>query len=208
MQFIRLPKPIDIAKREVPELVADWMNRKSGQNSNISLVVKLWVNMLISWVVECLTCWMPHRRTFRIFTHWASAIWDLSNHNMFWIIPDPGWQKRITSSLKSINTLPFHARTSFGKIGQWGPHSSKYGLPCPVRIVGTILGICNLPNEIAGSLLRVSGRYLCEYYPLWDTAANHANHQEICSSESWWMHKWLAQSSLRWNADLAYPITY
>ena len=48
MQFIRLPKLIDIAERELPELVADWMNMKSVQNINISFVLKLRVNMLIS----------------------------------------------------------------------------------------------------------------------------------------------------------------
>jgi len=29
MQFIRLPKAMDIAERVLPELVADWMNTKS-----------------------------------------------------------------------------------------------------------------------------------------------------------------------------------
>jgi hypothetical protein len=41
MPFIRLPKLIDIAERESPELVADWMNMKSVQNINISYVQKL-----------------------------------------------------------------------------------------------------------------------------------------------------------------------
>jgi hypothetical protein len=48
MQFIRLPKLIDIAERELPELVANWMNMKSVENINISFVQKLRVNMLIS----------------------------------------------------------------------------------------------------------------------------------------------------------------
>jgi len=41
MQFIRLPKPIYIAERELPELVADWMNTKSVQGTNIIFVQKL-----------------------------------------------------------------------------------------------------------------------------------------------------------------------
>jgi len=41
MQFIRLPKLIEIAERELPELVADWMNMKSVQNINIRFVQKL-----------------------------------------------------------------------------------------------------------------------------------------------------------------------
>jgi len=52
MQFIRLPKAIDIAGRVLPELVADWMNTKSVQNSAISFVQKVQVNMLISWVIR------------------------------------------------------------------------------------------------------------------------------------------------------------
>jgi hypothetical protein len=41
MQFIRLPKPIDIAEGELPELVADWINMNSVQNINIRFVQKL-----------------------------------------------------------------------------------------------------------------------------------------------------------------------
>jgi hypothetical protein len=41
MQFIRLPKLIEVAERELPELVADWMNMKSVQNINISFVQKV-----------------------------------------------------------------------------------------------------------------------------------------------------------------------
>jgi hypothetical protein len=52
MQFIRLPKGIHITERVLPELIADWMNTKSVQNIDISLVQKLPVNMLISWVIN------------------------------------------------------------------------------------------------------------------------------------------------------------
>jgi hypothetical protein len=41
MQFIRLPKLIDIAERELPELVADWVNMKSAQNINTNFVQNL-----------------------------------------------------------------------------------------------------------------------------------------------------------------------
>ena len=47
MQFIRLPKPIDIAERVLPELVSDWMNTKSVQNMDSNLIRELWVHMLI-----------------------------------------------------------------------------------------------------------------------------------------------------------------
>jgi len=68
MQFIRLPKAIDIAERVMPEMVADWMNTKSVQNMDISFVQKFQVNMLISWVIKWSKSRMPHRRTFRNFT--------------------------------------------------------------------------------------------------------------------------------------------
>jgi len=58
MQLIRLPKQIDIAERELPELIADWMNTKSVQYINICFVLQLWVNMLISSVIKCSTSWM------------------------------------------------------------------------------------------------------------------------------------------------------
>jgi hypothetical protein len=37
MQFIRLPKPIDIAERVLPELVADWADTESASAKNISI---------------------------------------------------------------------------------------------------------------------------------------------------------------------------
>jgi len=52
MQFIRLPKAIDIAERVLPELVADWINTKSVQNIDISFVQRLQVSMLISLVFK------------------------------------------------------------------------------------------------------------------------------------------------------------
>ena len=47
-EFIRLPKPIDIAGRVSPDLVADSMNTQSVQKVNISFIQKLRVHMLIS----------------------------------------------------------------------------------------------------------------------------------------------------------------
>ena len=71
MQLIRLPKPIDIAERVLPELVADWMNTKIVQNIDISFVQKLRVNILMSWGIDWSNRGMSHRRTFRNFTHRA-----------------------------------------------------------------------------------------------------------------------------------------
>ena len=48
MQFISMPKPIDIAERVLSEHVVDWMKTKSVRNINISFIQKLPVNMLIS----------------------------------------------------------------------------------------------------------------------------------------------------------------
>ena len=48
MKFFRLPKVIDIAERELPELVADWVDTKSVQSINIVVFQQLQVNMLVS----------------------------------------------------------------------------------------------------------------------------------------------------------------
>ena len=48
MQFIRLPKPIDIAERVLPQLVADWVDTKSVQGINMIVLQQLGVNMLVS----------------------------------------------------------------------------------------------------------------------------------------------------------------
>jgi len=48
MQFIRLPKVIDIAERVLPELVADWVDTESVQSINMIVLQQLRVNMLVS----------------------------------------------------------------------------------------------------------------------------------------------------------------
>ena len=48
MQFIRLPKPIYIAERVLPELVADWVDTESVQSNNMIVLEQLRVNMLVS----------------------------------------------------------------------------------------------------------------------------------------------------------------
>jgi len=150
MQFIRLPKALDIAERVLPELVADWINTKSVQNIDISFVQKLQVNMMILWVIKWSKSGMPHWHTFRIFTHRAWAIVDLRNHNLFRIIPDPGSQNRITMSLVSISTITFQARASDVKILEWRQHCSNRGMPCLVNIFGTFRRTGDQPNKKPG----------------------------------------------------------
>jgi hypothetical protein len=41
MQFIRLPKPIDIAERILPELVADWVDTEGVKGINIIVLQML-----------------------------------------------------------------------------------------------------------------------------------------------------------------------
>jgi hypothetical protein len=48
MQFIRLPKAIDIPERQLPELVVDWVDTYSVQSINIVVYQKLRVTMLVS----------------------------------------------------------------------------------------------------------------------------------------------------------------
>jgi len=154
MQFIRLPKKIDIAERVLPELVENWMNTKSVQNIDIGFVQKFQVNMLMSWVIKWSKSWMPQQHTFRNFTNRAWAIWDLSNHDLFWIIPDPGSQKSITLSLESISTIPFQARASDVKIPEWVQHCSNRRMPCIVSIFGTVWWKEDQPNQDAGARFR------------------------------------------------------
>jgi len=52
MQFIRLPKPIDIAERVFPELVADWVDTSTVQNIDISVLQQLGIYMLVAQVIE------------------------------------------------------------------------------------------------------------------------------------------------------------
>ena len=71
-------------------------------------------------------------------------------------MPNPGRQNRITTSLESIITFPFHARTSYVTIPEWGQHCSNCGMPCLIGIFGTIWGTWNKPNENPGTLCRCS----------------------------------------------------
>jgi len=154
MQFIRLPKPIDIAERELPELVVDWVDTWSVQNINTSVLQELRVNMLVSWVIACSKGGMPHRRTFRNCAHWTWAIWDLSNHDLFLTIFDPGSQQWVTLSLESIITIPFQARASDVKMPKLRQHSSNLGMPYFIYDFGTFQGICDQADKNRGALFR------------------------------------------------------
>jgi len=154
MQFITLPNVIDVAERVLAELVADWMNTTSVQNIDNTFVQKIQVNMQISWVSKWSKSWMPHRRTFRNFTHREWAMWDWSNHDLFRMIADPGSHNRITLSLESISTIPFQARAGDVKILEWGQHCSNCGMPCLVSIFGTYHRTGNQPNKTPGALFR------------------------------------------------------
>jgi len=152
MQFIRLPKLIDIADQELPELVANWINMRSVQHISNSFVQTLGVHMLICWVFQCSTSWMPHQHTYRYFTHWVWVIWDLSNHNVFWIIPDPRSQTRLTLSPESISTIAFQVGTSCVMTQQCGQHCSHCGMPCLAPIFSTSRATQNQPNQDTGEL--------------------------------------------------------
>jgi len=152
MQFIRQPKLIDIAESVLPELVADWMNTKCVPNINIGFVQQLWENMQISWVIKCSTCWMPYRCTITNLTHQAWAIWNLSNHDVFWIIADQGSQKMITLCLKSISPNPFQPRTSNVNSPEWGQQCSNLGIPCLISVFGTFWRTLNQLNNNPGVL--------------------------------------------------------
>jgi len=152
MQFIRLPKPIDIAERVLPELVADWVDTESVQSINIIVLELLRLNMLVSWVIKWSKSWMPVRRTLRNFTHRAWAIWDLSNHDLFRIIPNPGSLQRVTLSLESICAIPFQAGASDVKMPQLRQHSSNRRMPGFVNVLDTLRGTWNQPDRNPGAV--------------------------------------------------------
>jgi len=154
MQFIRLPKPIDIEESVLPELVADLGDTKSVQSINMMVLQQLRVTMLVSWVIECSKSEIPHRPTFRTYAHQASAIWHLSNHEWFRIIPDPGRQKRVTLSPESICTIPCQARASDVKMPKLRQHSANHGMPCFVNVFGTIRCTWDQADENPGALFR------------------------------------------------------
>jgi len=82
---------------------------------------------------------------------------------MFWIFPDPGREKRISSSQESITLVPFQAVTSYVKIPEWGKHCSNRGMPFIVPIFGTIQGTWNERKVNPGALFgvqRISFRIL------------------------------------------------
>ena len=97
---------------------------------------------------------MPHRGTFTNFTHRGGALCDLSKHDMFGIIPDPGSQKRVKLWLESISTIPFQAAASYVKIPECGQHCSNRGMPCLISIFGTFRGTSVQPNKNPGGLFR------------------------------------------------------
>jgi len=151
MQFIRLSKPIDIHERVLLELVSEWMNTKSVQNTNITFVQKHLVNMIISSVITWSKNGISPLHTIWNFTHRVWAIGDLINHNMFWIIHNPGSQKRKTLSLESIRIVPFQAGTSYLKILEWGQHSCNCRLPCLFSIFGPLWRLGDQPNKNPGA---------------------------------------------------------
>jgi len=154
MQFIGLPKAIDIAERVLPELVADCINTKRVQNINISVIQTLQVNLLTSWVIKWSKRRMPHRRIFSNFTNQAGAIWDLSRHKMLRMIPNLGSQMRVTFSSESIHTIPFRPGARYLKIPEWGQHCFNRGMRWLVSIIGTFRGTGDQPNNDPGARFR------------------------------------------------------
>jgi len=110
--------------------------------------------MLISWVIEWSKSRMPHRRTFRNATHRAWAIWDLSYHHLFGVIPDPGSQMRVTLSLESFCKMPFQARACDVKMPELRQHSSNRVMAWFVNSFATFRGTWDRPDKNPGPLAR------------------------------------------------------
>jgi len=108
--------------------------------------------MLVSGVIEQSKSWIPYRRTFRNFTHQAWAIWDVSNHDLFQIIPNQGSQQMVTLSLASLCTIPFQAKARDVKISKLRQDSPNCEMPGFVNVLGTFQGTWNQPAKYRGPL--------------------------------------------------------
>jgi len=148
---------------------------------------------------------MPHRHTFRNFTHRVWAIWDLCHHDLFRIIPNPGSLQRVTLFFKSICTVPFQPRASDDKMSKLRHQSTNRRISCFVKVFPNIRWTWVQANENPGSLVAYPARYLFGCYQCWVPAASHANRPTNRSSESCWMQQWLAESLLQQEVDRVYP---
>jgi len=159
--------------------------------------------MLVSWVIKWSKSWLTHQHTIKNFTHQAWAIWDLSNHDFFRIIPTPGGQQQVTLSLESFSTIPFQARDSDVKMPKLRQHGSYHALSMTLAPFGGH-GI---------SPTRIQARFLCVWRIFFRILPLMRHSGQACwspnnwSSESCWMHIGLPQSSLRQEVDHVYPNT-
>jgi len=118
------------------------------------LAKKIRVIILTTGDIEWSNSGMPHHPTMRNFTHQGWAIWDLCNHDLLGLIPDPGHIKRVTLSVESSHRIPFYAGTGCVKTPEWGKHHSNSRMPCLVIIFGTWHGTGVHPSNYQSVLFR------------------------------------------------------
>jgi len=156
--------------------------------------------MLVPRDIEWSKSRMPHLRTFRNLTHWAWPIWDISNHDMFRIIPDPGSQQRVSLSLESICTIPFQARASDVLCWRWDStvpaaecHASSMSL-APVRGNGITQTRIQVPfsgfGRISFGILPIpsySGQawWAPEKFVMWVLSGAHMTGTIVTPAGSW-----------------------
>jgi len=73
---------------------------------------------------------------------------------MFWMIPNPHSQKRITLSLESISTIPSQATASAVKMQILRQHCSNCRMPCFLNVFGTFQDIWDQPEQNPGAHIR------------------------------------------------------
>jgi len=113
------------------------------------------MNKLISWVTERSKRWMSHCPCVNNFTYWAWAIRDMTNNNMFWVIPDPGNQQRVTWSKKSLSSMSFQAGASYVMIPEWGQHSSNQVIPCLIVVCSIFFKTGDQPNANTDTFIMI-----------------------------------------------------
>jgi hypothetical protein len=152
MQFIGMPKPIDISGSILPKPVADWMHTESVQSMYIILPPLLWLDMLVSWVIKSSKSWIWYSIMNSRDKVWAIS--DFTNHDWIETIPNPGSQTRVTLLLESIYMIPFQARASIVKIPKLRPHSINCGMLYFINDFGTLQVTRYQHMKIPGPLCR------------------------------------------------------
>jgi len=128
----------------------------------------------------------------------------------WWLVPD---NPRPRQPKEGNIVAGIHLHNPISSRGQWCQDASVEKAQFQLRnamhrqCVWHLVGYMGSTRQESRRAILVYGGYLFEYYRSWDRAARHAGRPKNWSSESCWMHIWLARPSLRQEVDLVYSTT-